>query len=376
MAQLTAANFLSKFNALFADNTTGEISEGDMRTFTTDIKDSFLNIADGGFATALEIQTGVENAKAIAPDQFRAWVDVYLFGLTSSGDLQSPGASQDQQVIYYDDGNSQWDLKTVSSNLPGSGLTESGGELDWTGALDQDATITGASGTYAVNLGTSGDPLSNFTVYTGGGGDWVLENDGGNITMQSNGGNMLFDSDGGNMTLDSNGGTMTLDSNGGNMLLDTAGGTFTIQSDGNDILFDSQGANLYIDLDGYQMVIREGSAYAADQSPITVTGSSPTQAVDMETYQNPIIDCSTATGTVTLNATNIDNGQGGFFIILRGTSSVTLAFQADGVSADATFGDQDTADISSLLNNQYVFLGYQIYNGKIHFFNTQPIFGS
>lgn len=44
MAVLTAAAFLSKWNARFADNTTREISEEDMREFVEDIKDSFQNI--------------------------------------------------------------------------------------------------------------------------------------------------------------------------------------------------------------------------------------------------------------------------------------------------------------------------------------------
>ena len=42
MAQLSKAAFLSKFNALFADNITRDISEADIREFTLDIKDSCL----------------------------------------------------------------------------------------------------------------------------------------------------------------------------------------------------------------------------------------------------------------------------------------------------------------------------------------------
>lgn len=44
MAVLTTAAFLSKWNSRFADNTTRDISEGDMREFAEDIKDSFTSV--------------------------------------------------------------------------------------------------------------------------------------------------------------------------------------------------------------------------------------------------------------------------------------------------------------------------------------------
>ena len=46
MAQLTGAEFISKWHGLFADNITRNISEQDLRDFTTDIKDSFFNSRD------------------------------------------------------------------------------------------------------------------------------------------------------------------------------------------------------------------------------------------------------------------------------------------------------------------------------------------
>jgi hypothetical protein len=42
MTQLSKAAFLTKFNTLFADNTTRDISEADLRTFVEDVKDSVL----------------------------------------------------------------------------------------------------------------------------------------------------------------------------------------------------------------------------------------------------------------------------------------------------------------------------------------------
>jgi hypothetical protein len=46
MTQLSKAAFNTAFNTLFADNTTRDISEADLRTFQTDIKDSAMFITD------------------------------------------------------------------------------------------------------------------------------------------------------------------------------------------------------------------------------------------------------------------------------------------------------------------------------------------
>lgn len=46
MSKLSNTNFLSKWLSLFADNTTGDISEEDMRDFRQDISDSFVNLTD------------------------------------------------------------------------------------------------------------------------------------------------------------------------------------------------------------------------------------------------------------------------------------------------------------------------------------------
>ena len=54
MAKLSVVNFVSKWALRFADNTSQQISEADMREFSVDISDSFGNIEDSGsmaFAT-------------------------------------------------------------------------------------------------------------------------------------------------------------------------------------------------------------------------------------------------------------------------------------------------------------------------------------
>lgn len=46
--QLDATNFIAKWALIFADNTTQQISEADMRDFSVDIADSFGNILGEG----------------------------------------------------------------------------------------------------------------------------------------------------------------------------------------------------------------------------------------------------------------------------------------------------------------------------------------
>lgn len=51
MSQLSGTSFANLYGTsgtTFADNTTGDISEGDVRTFGQDIKDSFVNYTDAG----------------------------------------------------------------------------------------------------------------------------------------------------------------------------------------------------------------------------------------------------------------------------------------------------------------------------------------
>lgn len=55
MTQLSKAAFLSKWLTLFADNTTRDISEQDMRDFRQDIADSFWNQVDDAL-TAIDKQ--------------------------------------------------------------------------------------------------------------------------------------------------------------------------------------------------------------------------------------------------------------------------------------------------------------------------------
>lgn len=51
MAELSKASFISKWTALFADNTTRDISELDQRNFMQDIADSLFNKIDDNDST-------------------------------------------------------------------------------------------------------------------------------------------------------------------------------------------------------------------------------------------------------------------------------------------------------------------------------------
>lgn len=78
----------------------------------------------------------------------------------------------EDHVIAIDDSTGLLSKRSVSS-ISGptytfdSGLTEVGGNVDWGGALTSSVSITGASESYSILLGTSGDRLSDFSIYTG-----------------------------------------------------------------------------------------------------------------------------------------------------------------------------------------------------------------
>lgn len=89
MAQLSKTAFLSKWATLFADNTTGEISEQDVRDFRQDVSDSFLSISDN----FIDEDSFATNSATAAPSQqsTKAYVD----GLSAVGvqDLFIPASA-------------------------------------------------------------------------------------------------------------------------------------------------------------------------------------------------------------------------------------------------------------------------------------------
>lgn len=82
MAVLSKTAFLTKWASLFADNTTGEISEQDIRDFRQDISDSFLSISDN----FVDEDDMVSNSATKAPSQqsVKAYVDAAALGIVTS----------------------------------------------------------------------------------------------------------------------------------------------------------------------------------------------------------------------------------------------------------------------------------------------------
>lgn len=114
MSQLNGTsfgNFYGTTGTTFPDNTSGEISEGDLRAFGQDIKDSFLNKTDGGTITG-NIGIGITPSSPIhslkvdntAPHQI--W--------TNNG-----GANNEYLSLYNFDG--EW---LLTSNKNGTGVAK------------------------------------------------------------------------------------------------------------------------------------------------------------------------------------------------------------------------------------------------------------
>lgn len=76
MAQLTKVAFLSKYASLFADNSTRQISEEDLRDFREDISDSFLTIDDNFIDE--DSFTSDSNTKAPSQQSVKAYVGSVL----------------------------------------------------------------------------------------------------------------------------------------------------------------------------------------------------------------------------------------------------------------------------------------------------------
>lgn len=86
--QLTVSAFLSKWFSRFADNSSREISEEDLREFREDVADSFLNLLDHeysgikGFKNSLST---IANLKAVVTTTLSTGVYV-IFRDTGNGD--------------------------------------------------------------------------------------------------------------------------------------------------------------------------------------------------------------------------------------------------------------------------------------------------
>lgn len=79
MAQLSKSAFLSKWASLFADNSTRNISELDLRDFRQDISDSFLSGVDDVYKGYLATAAGTNTYTATASPAITAYASGQRF---------------------------------------------------------------------------------------------------------------------------------------------------------------------------------------------------------------------------------------------------------------------------------------------------------
>jgi len=208
MAILNKANFLSKFNALFADNTTGDISEADLRTFVTDIQDSFFNIPDGAVGEVLKTGTPLNNQLAVWTDATTVEGDANLtwtgatFGVTGAvditGDLDVDNININGNTIISTDVNGN--ITLTPNGIGNVAIGTLAINADQTvGAGQDNYVLTFDNGTGLVNLeviptqgnvSNTGTPLNNqLAVWTNAN---TLE---GNSTFTFDGSEVLIDID-------------------------------------------------------------------------------------------------------------------------------------------------------------------------------------
>ena len=93
MAQLTKVAFLSKQASLFADNTSRDITEQDLRDFRQDISDSFLTISDN----FIDEDSFASNSDTKAPSQQS--VKVYVDNAVNNNNLVATVSLSSAQIL-------------------------------------------------------------------------------------------------------------------------------------------------------------------------------------------------------------------------------------------------------------------------------------
>lgn len=117
MTQLSKAAFLTKFNALFADNTTRDISEADLRTLAEDLKDSVPFNLDASLAQLVTVKVTISSAEILALNATPKTL-VAAQGASTIIDLVSCQMFLDYNSIAYATNTSLW----LSYNASGGDL--------------------------------------------------------------------------------------------------------------------------------------------------------------------------------------------------------------------------------------------------------------
>lgn len=170
MAQLSKSAFISKWTPIFADNTSGDITEQDLRDFMTDIKDSF--VAEDELADQIAADTTV-NGKydASNPNSYITALevdDLFVINkvLTGVGSLSGSIANGDSIIEAFNK------LQTQISSAVG-GLNYKG---TWN-ATSNTPMLSNGSGSngdyYRVSIGGSTliDGQNDWAA-----GDWIISN--------------------------------------------------------------------------------------------------------------------------------------------------------------------------------------------------------
>jgi hypothetical protein len=227
MAVLTTAAFLSKWNSRFADNSTREISEGDMREFAEDIKDSFDSILGGATVTSW-----------LTPCQVATTANITLSGeqtidgvLTSASRVLVKNQSTQSQNGIYVSAAGAWSRSTdadLAAELEGAavGVTQGTTQQNtvWLQTTDNITLGTSAIVWQQIGFGFSGS-ITNSAA-----NNELMKSDGTNAVSSG-----IISSTAGNINLGSSssaGTTRTIATDGSgsnvNLVIDTKGtGTLT-----------------------------------------------------------------------------------------------------------------------------------------------------
>jgi len=157
MSKLSLSAFLSKWTTKFADNTSRLITEGFMREFSGDIKDSFLNTTDQNYDGVQGTKPGINtiaNLKTIATVGLSTGITVHfrdtgnsdafrMYELVSGTDVEHT-----PDIVRPSDYNATTNQKVWK-------IAVAGGDFLYTGASPATVTLNGI---------TAGDDLSTLTI--------------------------------------------------------------------------------------------------------------------------------------------------------------------------------------------------------------------
>lgn len=178
MAQLTKAAFLSKWAALFADNSTRDISEEDLRDFREDISDSFLSLEDN-FIDEDDMASD-SDTKVPTQQSVKAYVDARVGSAGAWQKVTIPVSSAEILAL------NTTPKRLIDNPGAGNGIIVDAVIFRKTGPTTAYATNT----TMRVYLGSGATPViddvSDFLTESGARVQYSRSNSYGNTTVSGN----------------------------------------------------------------------------------------------------------------------------------------------------------------------------------------------